>query len=55
MQEELGVKLVDENADIVTIGLDKTFAYEKLVHAHHAIEKGAQFIASNKDFEILFV
>ncbi len=53
MQEELreqGIEIkTDEHADIVTIGLDRTLTYEKLVKAHRAIEAGAFFIASNKD------
>ena len=43
--------LVSENqtADIVAVGLDRTFSYTKLEHANNALEKGAIFIATNQD------
>ncbi len=53
MQDELldkGVQVVrDEHADIVAVGLDRKFTYEKLATAFKAIRRGALFIASNED------
>jgi len=44
-----GVKVVDENADIVTVGLDRGFTYEKLAKALKQLHDGAILICSNKD------
>lgn len=35
--------------DVVVVGLDKTFSYEKLALAHQAIRAGARFVATNAD------
>jgi len=38
-----------DDADIVAVGLDRAFTYEKLCRAHVNIGRGARFIASNTD------
>lgn len=38
-----------EDADIVAVGLDRAFTYEKLCGAHINLRKGAIFLASNND------
>ncbi|HSB46739.1 MAG TPA: HAD-IIA family hydrolase [Candidatus Bilamarchaeum sp.] len=45
---ELGIQTSDE-ADIVAVGLDRAFSYDKLCRAHLNISKGAVFLASNYD------
>ncbi|MFN7991317.1 MAG: HAD-IIA family hydrolase [Candidatus Micrarchaeia archaeon] len=45
---EAGIKVSDE-ADIVAVGLDRAFTYDKLCRAHMNISKGALFLASNND------
>jgi len=40
---------VGEEAELVAVGLDRSFTYEKLCKAHLAIAKGAAFLASNTD------
>ncbi len=47
--EEHGIKVVDENADIVTVGLDRYFTYEKLAKALKQLQNGAILLSSNKD------
>lgn len=53
LQEEMnnsGLGVVDsEHVDVVVVGLDRKFNYEKLVTAYKAIHSGATFIASNDD------
>ena len=53
MQDELKLKGIEivkgEGADIVAVGLDRKFTYEKLAIAFKAIRRGALFIASNED------
>ncbi len=44
-----GIETVDEGADIVVVGLDRTLTYEKLAGALRELDNGAQLIASNKD------
>lgn len=38
-----------EETEIVAVGLDTGFTYEKLTRAHQAIQKGAKFWATNLD------
>jgi len=38
-----------EDADVVAVGLDRTFTYDKLCRAHINLRKGALFLASNND------
>lgn len=35
--------------DVVVVGLDTTFTYDKLAQAHRAIRDGARFVATNRD------
>jgi HAD superfamily hydrolase (TIGR01457 family) len=35
--------------DYVVAGLDRKFSYDRLLHAHQAIAKGARFVATNED------
>lgn len=45
-----GITVVeDDSAGIVVVGLDRTVDYEKLSKGYRAIEKGAEFIATNCD------
>ncbi|MFH0738020.1 MAG: HAD-IIA family hydrolase [Candidatus Micrarchaeota archaeon] len=46
--KDAGIETADR-ADIVAVGLDRHVTYEKLAKAHVNIEKGALFIASNRD------
>ncbi|MBU0532841.1 phosphoglycolate/pyridoxal phosphate family phosphatase [Candidatus Micrarchaeota archaeon] len=46
---EAKVECVEERADIVVVGLDRKFTYEKLAHALAELRDGAILIASNKD------
>lgn len=48
MQDE-GFTLVNDNADAVVIGLDRHFTYEKLETGALEIQRGAKFIATNRD------
>jgi HAD superfamily hydrolase (TIGR01457 family) len=45
---EAGIAVSDD-ADIVAVGLDRQFSYDKLCRAHRNISKGALFMASNND------
>jgi 4-nitrophenyl phosphatase len=45
---EAGIQTADE-ADIVAVGLDRAFTYEKLAKAHANLKRGAVFLASNLD------
>lgn len=38
-----------DKTDFVVAGLDKNFTYKKLTQAHRAINRGAVFIATNRD------
>ena len=52
LQEALnsaGITIVQENPDIVIMGIDRQINYEKLAAACLAIRAGAQFIATNSD------
>lgn len=44
-----GIKIVDENADVVVMGIDREINYEKLARVSLAIRAGAKFIATNGD------
>lgn len=44
-----GFTLVQENADLVIIGIDQNITYEKLAQACFEIRKGAKFISTNAD------
>jgi HAD superfamily hydrolase (TIGR01457 family) len=44
-----GVEHVDRGADIVAVGLDRRFTYEKLAKALAELQNGAMLVASNKD------
>jgi 4-nitrophenyl phosphatase len=47
--EEEGHKIVDEDADFVVMGLDRSITYEKLTKAALNVRQGATFIATNGD------
>lgn len=47
--EEQGVKVCWRNCDLVLVGLDKGFNYDKLARALQFIERGAPFLATNDD------
>lgn len=47
--EGAGIEIVEGNADIVAVGLDRAFTYEKLARALKELRNGAAFIASNMD------
>lgn len=49
---DAGCKLVDEDIDHVVVGLDRQLTYDKCEIASLAIQKGATFIATNKDTNI---
>jgi 4-nitrophenyl phosphatase len=44
-----GYTLVNENADLVVVGIDWTLTYEKLKRATLEIRRGAKFIGTNAD------
>ncbi|MDD2485423.1 MAG: HAD-IIA family hydrolase [bacterium] len=47
----VGMKIsyAPDKTDFVVAGLDKSFTYKKLTQAHRAINRGAVFIATNRD------
>lgn len=49
----IGMRVVvdpeEEGADYVVAGIDRDFTYDKLRRAHVAIQRGARFIATNRD------
>ncbi|HTK00725.1 MAG TPA: HAD-IIA family hydrolase [Bordetella sp.] len=47
--QQSGCHLVNENADIVVLALDKRFSYVVLERITRELTRGAQFIASNAD------
>jgi 4-nitrophenyl phosphatase len=49
---QLDVKIVEENADAVIIGLDKQLTYEKLAIASLLVKGGARFISTNSDLKL---
>ncbi len=46
---EKGYRLVEEEADVVVVGLDRHLTYDKLRIATLAIRRGARFIGTNPD------
>ncbi|MBM7572397.1 TIGR01457 family HAD-type hydrolase [Aquibacillus albus] len=50
--EEAGLEVVEEEADFVVMGLDRTINYEKLAGGALEIRKGAAFIATNGDIAL---
>lgn len=42
--------LPEEDVDCVVVGLDRGFNFKKLCYAFEAVKKGAEFIATNKDY-----
>ncbi|WP_096156782.1 MULTISPECIES: TIGR01457 family HAD-type hydrolase [Bacillus] len=49
---EKGFEIVDENADVVVSGIDRTITYEKLALGAINIRNGARFISTNGDIAI---
>ncbi|GEK88175.1 4-nitrophenyl phosphatase [Alkalibacterium putridalgicola] len=49
---DVGCELVDEDIDHVVVGLDRHLTYDKCEVASLAIQKGATFVATNKDTNI---
>lgn len=47
--EETGVHFTDKNPDVVIIGVDRFFTYEKLAKAQTALLNGAKLLATNAD------
>ncbi|MBU8906566.1 TIGR01457 family HAD-type hydrolase [Desertibacillus haloalkaliphilus] len=47
-----GLKLVEEKADFVVIGIDRTITYEKLAQGCLEVRNGATFISTNGDVAI---
>ncbi|WP_058306075.1 TIGR01457 family HAD-type hydrolase [Gracilibacillus massiliensis] len=47
--EECGLEIVEENADVVVMGLDRDITYEKLAKGALHIRSGASFVATNGD------
>lgn len=48
--ENAGIRLVDENPDIVVLGFDTTLTYEKIRKACKFIAEGKSYIATHPDF-----
>lgn len=49
---EAGLTLVEQGADAVVVGLDRTLTYERLERATLQIRAGARFIATNGDLTL---
>ncbi|WP_081833745.1 hypothetical protein [Geomicrobium sp. JCM 19055] len=47
--EEVGIIEQDVDPDVVIVGIDRTFTYDKLEKASLAIQEGAKLIATNGD------
>ena len=47
---EAGVRLTDEDADVVVAGFDTELDYRKAARAVHFLRRGAKFIAANPDW-----
>ena len=47
--EEQGIEVCHRNCNLVLVGLDRGFNYDKLALALRYIEKGASFLATNND------
>lgn len=50
---DAGFTITNEAPDIVVVGLDRSFNFEKLTWAVNAIKNGAIFIATNPDKQLL--
>ncbi|WNS74832.1 TIGR01457 family HAD-type hydrolase [Bacillus sp. DTU_2020_1000418_1_SI_GHA_SEK_038] len=50
--QDRGLALVEENADYVVVGIDRSISYEKLATACLAVRNGATFISTNGDIAI---
>ncbi|MEH7125727.1 TIGR01457 family HAD-type hydrolase [Bacillus sp. JJ1773] len=50
--EEKGFRFVDDHADYVVVGIDRSITYEKLATACLAVRNGAAFISTNGDIAI---
>lgn len=51
-EEELragGVRLVEDEPEVVLLGFDKTLTYEKIVRAYRALSAGAVYLATHPD------
>lgn len=44
-----GFQIVEQNADVVVVGLDRELTYEKLKRASFEIRRGAKFVGTNAD------
>jgi len=44
-----GFTIVEQNADVVVVGLDRELTYEKLKRATFEIQRGAKFVGTNGD------
>lgn len=49
---EKGLKLAEEQADFVVVGIDRSISYEKLAVGCLAVRNGATFISTNGDIAI---
>ncbi len=47
--ERKGFKIVEEDADYVVMGIDRSLTYQKLERACLEVRKGARFLSTNKD------
>lgn len=47
--EEKGLRVVDEGADAVVIGIDRSITYDKLAKACLEVQNGAMFYSTNPD------
>lgn len=47
--ETQGIELVEDDADVVVMGIDREITYEKLARACIEVRNGAKFIATNSD------
>jgi 4-nitrophenyl phosphatase len=47
--QEAGCEITEEKPDVVVVGLDRQFTYEKMKKACLAIRAGAKFIGTNAD------
>jgi 4-nitrophenyl phosphatase len=50
---DIGFKITNEAPDIVVVGLDRSFNFDKLTWAVNGIKNGAVFIATNPDKQLL--
>ncbi|MEH7344116.1 TIGR01457 family HAD-type hydrolase [Bacillus sp. JJ1532] len=50
--QDKGFAIVEENADYVVVGIDRSITYEKLATACLAVRNGATFISTNGDIAI---